>query len=420
MNRSDAFERHVSDWLHADAEHRVPEHLDAVLRRTRTEQQRPAWSSLERWLPMDLTAQTRFAARPTLGKALLVAAILIALIGLALFAVGSRIQRVPQPFGLAANGQITYSANGDILVSDADGTNAKTVVSGPEDDFVSGYTRDGTQLAFLRASSPHESTVMIANPDGSGVRPLLKDPLTDADWFEWSPDSRSLAVVHTVTGKRVLSIIDVDSGTLRTLDVGGRPVDNAVYWRPATTSEMIFTSHSQPGDSARAGIFSIDAKGGKPTAIVPVVVGPAEYNGVDLAPDGRTLTYWRWDPSDAFSRIHQLDMVTGDDRELRFDPSSIGETGLLHSPDGSLVLMQSENTTGQIMIAPPDASRPGIAVGHRFDVNTDPAYGFSPDGKIVFVRFADEAPQFFDAATGAVRPGPATKSECCSWQRLAP
>ena len=42
MNPSDAFERHVSDWLHADAEHRVPEHLDAVLRRTQTERQRPA------------------------------------------------------------------------------------------------------------------------------------------------------------------------------------------------------------------------------------------------------------------------------------------------------------------------------------------------------------------------------------------
>jgi len=47
MNPSDGFDRHVSEWLHADAEHRVPEHLDAVLVRTRTERQRPAWSSLE-------------------------------------------------------------------------------------------------------------------------------------------------------------------------------------------------------------------------------------------------------------------------------------------------------------------------------------------------------------------------------------
>ena len=73
MNPSDAFDRHVSDWLHADAEHRVPEHLDAVLRRTRTERQRPAWSSLERWLPMDTLSRT--SLRPSdrrVGQLLLV------------------------------------------------------------------------------------------------------------------------------------------------------------------------------------------------------------------------------------------------------------------------------------------------------------------------------------------------------------
>src|SRR6187431_2153858 len=98
MNRTDRLDDLVSDWLHADAEHRVPEHLDAVLRRTRTERQRPAWSSLERWLPMDMTTNLRMAGRPTLGRALLVGSVLAALIGLALFAVGSRVQRVPPPF----------------------------------------------------------------------------------------------------------------------------------------------------------------------------------------------------------------------------------------------------------------------------------------------------------------------------------
>ena len=144
MNASDGFDRHVSEWLHADAEHRVPEHLDAVLRRTRTERQRPAWSSLERWLPVDLTAQPRFLARPTLGKALLVGVVLIALIGIAIVAVGSRVQRVPPPFGLAANGQIVYWADGDILVADPDGTHAHAVISGPTDDFA---CRDTPEMA---------------------------------------------------------------------------------------------------------------------------------------------------------------------------------------------------------------------------------------------------------------------------------
>ena len=420
MTLNDGFDRTVSDWLADQAGHGSPAYLDEVLVRTTRTRQRPWWTSPERWLPMDLTAQPRFVARPTLGKALLVGVVILALIGIALIAVGSRNQRVPAPFGLAANGQIAYWADGDILVADPDGTHAHAVISGPSDDFAAGYTRDGTQLAFLRTVSSHEATLMIAAPDGSGVRSILKEPLTDVTWVDSSPDSRSLAVVHAANGVAVLSIVDIEHGTMRTLDVNGLVVDYWVFWLPGTTSELLFGSHAGSGEATVADIFSIQADGSGLTPVVPSVIGPAEYNGVDLAPDGRTLTYWRWESATG-ARIHQLDIATKVDRELRFDPSAHGESGLLHSPDGSQVLLHRNDTAGQIMIAPADASRPGILVGRRFDPNTEePAYGFSPDGKTVFVTYAGEVPQFFDAATGAPRTGPSTKSECCSWQRLAP
>ena len=75
------------------------------------------------------------------------------------------------------------------------------------------------------------------------------------------------------------------------------------------------------------------------------------------------------------------------------------------------------------MIAPADASRPGILVGRRFDKNGEGSgVWILADGKTVFVTFSGEAPQFFDAATGAPRSGPSTEStECCStgsaWRR---
>jgi hypothetical protein len=422
MTLNDGFERTVSDWLDEQAGRGAPGYLDETLARTTRTRQRPAWSSLERWLPMDMTTNLRIAARPTLGRVLLLGAVLAALIGLALIAVGSRNPRVPAPFGLAANGQIAYWANGDILVADPDGTHAHTVISGPSDDGVPGYTRDGTQLTFLRTVSPHEATLMIAAPDGSGVRSLVKEPLTDATWFDSSPDSRSLAVVHTANGVRVLSIVDIEHGTMRTLDVNGLVVDYWVSYLPGTTSELLFGSRSGSGDSERAGIYSIRADGSGLTPVVPSVTGPAEYKSVDLAPDGRTLTYWRWESATRPGRIHQLDIATKWDTELRFDPSDYGEGGLLHSPDGSQVLLSRNGTAfGQTMIAPADASRPGIFVGRQWNKNGDgPGYGFSPDGKTVFVTFAGEAPQFFDAATGAPRTGPSTKSDCCSWQRRAP
>src|SRR3954453_13472959 len=101
MNRTDRFDQVVSDWLHEDAEHRVPEHLDAVLRRTSTERQRPAWSSLERWLPMQTTL--RFAPVPRIAWLVVVLGLIFA-IGLAVLAVGSR-RQLPAPFGPARNGQ---------------------------------------------------------------------------------------------------------------------------------------------------------------------------------------------------------------------------------------------------------------------------------------------------------------------------
>ena len=235
------------------------------------------------------------------------------------------------------------------------------------------YTRDGTQLVFLRTVSPHEATLMIAAADGSGVRPVLKEPLTDAAWFDWSPDSRSLAVVHTVNGVRVLSIVDIEHGTMRTLDVNGLDVDYWVAWLPGTTSELLFGSRTGSGDSERAGIYSIQADGSGLTPVVPSKTGPAEYKSVDLAPDGRTLTYWRWESATLPGRIHQLDIATKVGSRVEVRP-----VGLRRSGSGALARRlpgppepQRARTFGQIMIAPADASRPGILVGRRFDKNTD-------------------------------------------------
>src|SRR6476620_6642893 len=105
MNRDDTFDPTIADWLHAEADHRVPEHLEAVLRRTRTERQRPAWSSLERWLPVQTTL--RFTPAPRVAWLLVVLGLIIA-IGAAALWIGTR-QRLPQPFGPARNGAIVMS-----------------------------------------------------------------------------------------------------------------------------------------------------------------------------------------------------------------------------------------------------------------------------------------------------------------------
>src|SRR4051812_26563303 len=103
MNRTDRFDDLISDWLHADAEHRVPEHLDAVLRRTRTERQHPAWSSLQRWFPMDMVATGRGTNLRPIAALLVIGTVIAAVLGVAYVASQPKPQFVS---GLAANGRV--------------------------------------------------------------------------------------------------------------------------------------------------------------------------------------------------------------------------------------------------------------------------------------------------------------------------
>jgi Tol biopolymer transport system component len=70
--------------------------------------------------------------------------------------------------------RIAYAAGdpGDVLVMDADGSNAHTVIGGPTDDFGPAWSPDGGQIAFIRFD---DRTVYVADSDGShvhAVRPL--------------------------------------------------------------------------------------------------------------------------------------------------------------------------------------------------------------------------------------------------------
>ena len=100
--------------------------------------------------PWHMTFSGRVVARPRPAWTLLIVLAVLVAIATALAIAGSRQPRVPAPFGLAANGQIAYGADGDILVADPDGTHAHAAISGPSADFAAAYTRDGTQLTFLR------------------------------------------------------------------------------------------------------------------------------------------------------------------------------------------------------------------------------------------------------------------------------
>ncbi len=67
FDRFDRFEREIPDLMEELAPTRRPDYFDEMLRATAAARQRPAWSSLERWLPMGEIARFHSRARRSRG-----------------------------------------------------------------------------------------------------------------------------------------------------------------------------------------------------------------------------------------------------------------------------------------------------------------------------------------------------------------
>ena len=402
MIANDPFERLVSEWLHADAEHRIPDHLDAVLRQTSGERQRPAWSSLERWLPVDTTFRPRFFDAPRLGQIVLVAALAIALAGLLIFAIGARQQHLPPPFGLARNGALASSADGDIFRIDPTTGERTSLVGGSEFDFGANFSRDGTRVMFLR-NAPGDCgkpdcglVLMVANADGTDVRQLTPG-IPGLDWQDWSPDGRQIVInaARPDGVGHIMEVVNVDGSGTKTLDVG-RPV-HEMSWLPPDGKEIVFRGEHLALQDPPPGIFAVrsDGSGLRQISIRPAV-DENDYQGIGVSPDGQYVTYHDTNldvnPPYGLFQVHVLSLRDGLDRVLPA-PSGAAQMGGVFSPDGKhIAYLRIANDRMRLVVAPLDGSDTGVAIGPAVaafgsDGATINNYFWSPDGAAVLANY---------------------------------
>jgi hypothetical protein len=426
MTTNESFDERLSSWLRDTSDRRVPDHLDEVMIVTAATRQRPWWSSPERWLPMDLTSRASTLAFPRMGRLLLVGLLILVLVALAIVAVGSRQQRIPPPFGPAANGSIlSWDVAGDILASDPDGSNRRPILSDPAFDFAPWYSHDGTRFVFWRRVSEHESEVMVANADGSGVRSLSRGPLTDADWYEWSPGDDLVAVVHSHEGQRIVTIIDAKgSAPSRDLDLGELDVDNNVYWLPPTGDELVFTARETP-DSKDSGLYAVKRDGMGLRLLGPVATD--HYFDLAVASDGKRIAYSNIEADQSGNgigwHIHLRDIQTGADRQVTFDPRASGEVdehGPMFSPDGTQILLWTQDgDTGRLAIAPSDGRGLTRPLGPPFLWSGDYGYGFAPDGRTANLNIGAGTTWLIDLPSGKGTRLDESIPNFSTWQRLA-
>ena len=119
MSTTDRVERDITAWFGETAAPATPDYTDDILRQTARSRQRPRWTFSERWLPMSVITFGRVNLRPVPWRTVGLLAVLGLLLAVAAaLYVGSQPQRLPPPFGAAANGLVAYSKDGDIFTVD--------------------------------------------------------------------------------------------------------------------------------------------------------------------------------------------------------------------------------------------------------------------------------------------------------------
>ncbi|MGH9191561.1 MAG: TolB family protein [Acidimicrobiales bacterium] len=113
---------------------------------------------------------------------------------------------------------------GRIFVVDPDGGSARALVEhgGRAEDADPAWSPDGTQLAFVRTEPDGLSHLMIADADGSDARSVLERP--DALGSpSWSPDGTTLVFTVGKGGESggSIALLDLEDGSVETFAEGG-------------------------------------------------------------------------------------------------------------------------------------------------------------------------------------------------------
>ena len=213
MTNNESFGHDLSRWLHEDGEHRVPDHLMDALLETAATRQRPWWTSLERWLPLETTFQARTAPIPRVAWATVVVAALV--LSIAMFMVVGPGQRRLPHFGAAANGEIAFIDGGTLEVADPDGSNVRSVAALPNGAERLTFSPDGTHLAYRTADA--SPSIVVAEADGSGAIVVAAGPESTASGpSAWSPDSRRIAFTALAAdGTGTIEVMDADGSDRR-------------------------------------------------------------------------------------------------------------------------------------------------------------------------------------------------------------
>jgi Tol biopolymer transport system component len=430
MISSDRFDRRLPEILEEISQPRTPDYFDDLVGLSARTHQRPAWSLLERWLPVvDIARQPAFA-RQVPWRPIAVLTLILLLIAATLAWVAGSQPRVPAPFGPARNGLVVYSKGGDIFTADPVTGLSTAILKGPGNDVNPRWSDDGTRVAFERIINGDAGDLYVARADGSDPVQVTPQPVPGITSYAFSPNDKEILFAASASGIPAVFIAEADGSGIHRLDVPGRATD--AQWRPPDGSEILVMDDGSDQNGTDTTIYSVSAADGKVRTILQGADADGRFRGhATWSPDGTKISFGEWmgiNGIDVHTHIMNAD-GTGD-RSLPMPTGAVWQAPLNWSNDGTRLLAIRGYTGGEDqsrpVIVPVDGTGPGLEFASPSGSGSLTDWAWAPDDSAILGTPTDVSGNLvdqvlLDPAIGTSRtPSWGASVSQPSWQRIAP
>ncbi|MEY3736507.1 MAG: Tol-Pal system protein TolB [Actinomycetota bacterium] len=221
------------------------------------------------------------------------------------------------------NGGAIYGYN-NIIISDSDGANRKTIASGPGDDIAFSASRDGKKIAFQSnrdTSFSRDGTyqIYVVNDDGSNMLQITNGPEIKSHPVI-SPDGNLISFVKGEDKNQQIFVMNLDGSGEKQLTFEG--VNSYPSWSPDGKG-LVYTSSS----TDNCDLWSMDLNGNNKTQITntPKV---CEFFP-KWSPDGKSLAFMASNGGDL-----SIDVMNADGSgRFTLIGNRVGYYGLTWSPN---------------------------------------------------------------------------------------
>ena len=416
---SDSIDRTLVDWLLEGPERGPDRGLEQALAATRRTSQRPGWTFPETWLPTQLTMRPAYV--PRAAYLFLIAALLVAAIAAASLWIGSR-RSVAPPFGLAANGSVMFSVEGQLWVADADGTDARQLDYGLGRSESPVFSPDGSRVAFYAQSQePGPMSLYVAPAESSEPVKVSGDLaiILEEEWdraIAWSPDGSRVAFSQPDEAMRQRLYVAATDGS------GVAPIsddDGQDRVEPAWASNGTWLAYRLGAQYDRQGTVAADLAVMRPDGTDErrlLSASNSDHSSflyIAWSPDASRLVYERGDGPDLVVGIVDLEgheVILSEPGEVATAPawSSDGSRIVYSNLEGGAVVVDVE--TGSRLIIPPGPAD----CGAKWAPDGTALLGFDQECRRAFRIPLDDPTSPTPVAIPASALGSAT------WQRVAP